>query len=202
MQKAQQKTFDLEVLNSSHKDIRRLKRNYPTSIHGNKFWSSSYLLMDYFTQNNLQAGTKVLELGCGWGLASIWLNKNQNTINTAVDADADVFPYLDLHASINNAQVETWQTRFEKITTGQLDEFDVVIAADVCFWDELTRIHFNLIRRALKAGVEKIIYADPEREPFLELAQMCSDKLFADIHEVDLTPDIKAHGGLMVIENA
>lgn len=202
MPKKTKQPFDIEVLNASHKDIRRLKRSYPTSIHGNKFWTSSYLLMDYFHQNPLTKGTKVLELGCGWGLASIWLNKNQQTVNIAVDADADVFPYLQLHADINHAEVSTLQTRFEKITTKQLAEFDVIIAADVCFWDELTRIHFNLIRRALKANVQKIIYADPEREPFLELAQLCSDKFFADIHEVDLTPDIKAHGGLMVIENA
>ena len=143
-----------------------------------------------------------MELGCGWGLASIYLNKEFGSSVVGVDADDEVFPYLDLHADINKAKVETLQKRFEKITTKELAQYDVLIAADVCFWDELTDIHFNLIKRALKAGVKKVVYADPERSPFLELAERCSEKLYADVFEKELKRPVKARGALMVIENA
>ncbi len=143
-----------------------------------------------------------MELGCGWGLASIYLHKEFGCKTVGVDADDAVFPYLDLHADINNANVSTLQKRFEKITTKELSNYDVLIAADVCFWDELSDIHFNLIKRAIKAGVKKIIYADPERAPFLELAERCADKLYAEVFEAELKRPVKARGGLMIIENA
>jgi predicted nicotinamide N-methyase len=194
--------FGVELLKSTHPSIKKLKREYPTSIHGNKFWGSSYLLMDYFKKNPLNNGDRVLELGCGWGLASIYLNKKYACDVTGADADADVFPYLALHAEVNKAQVKHLIKRFEKITKKELAEYDVIIAADVCFWDELGDIHYKLIKRAIAAGVKKIVYADPERAPFLHLAERCTNTLFAELHEKELKTPVKARGALMVIENA
>ena len=196
--------FDLNILNSTHPEIKKLKRLYPTSIHGNKLWGSSFLLMDYFRKSPLNTSTKVLELGCGWALASIYLNKNFNCSVTAIDADEDVFPYAKLHASINNAEITTAQKRFEKISKEDLSEVDVIIAADVCFWDELSDIHFKLIRRALQAGVKTIIYADPERAPFTALTARCQNKLASDTVKVTSletrVKSLKASGKLLLIE--
>ena len=197
-----EKHFGVEILKSSHPSIKKLKREHPTSIHGNKFWGSSYLIMDYFKKNPIKPDERVMELGCGWGLASIYLNKKFGCEVTGVDTDADVFPYLDLHADINKAKVKHLTKRFEKLTTKELAQYDIIFAADVCFWDELTPIHYNLIKRALKAGVKKIVYADPERSPFLELAEKCSNKLYADIFEKELNKPVKARGSLMILENA
>lgn len=194
--------FGLQVFTSQHKDIRRLKRQYPTSIHGNKLWRSSLLLINHFKQQPFNSQDKVLELGCGWGLSGIYLNKNFGCEVTAVDADEDVFPYLQLHAEANGANITTKKQRFEKITTAELSQFDVIIAADVCFWDELADTHFNLIKRALKAGVKKIIYGDPMRQPFINLSEKCSEKFYAELEELNLEAPVKARGGLMLIENA
>ena len=90
--------FDLKILNSTHPDIKKLKRKYPTSIHGNKLWGSSFLLMDYFKKNSLDKTQKVLELGCGWALTSIYLNKQFNCSVTGLDADKEVFEYARLHS--------------------------------------------------------------------------------------------------------
>ncbi|MEZ7984932.1 MAG: hypothetical protein QMB64_03800 [Pseudomonadales bacterium] len=38
-------------MTSQHPVIKKLKKEHPTSIHGDKFWSSSYLLMDYLNDN-------------------------------------------------------------------------------------------------------------------------------------------------------
>lgn len=193
--------FNTTVLNSQHKDIKRLKKDYPTSIHGNKIWKSSYLLMDYFTDNPIDKNLKVLELGCGWGPTGIFLNTHFDAKVTAVDADGDVFPYIELHCDINNAEVEFWETKFEDISASELAEYDIIVAADVCFWDELAQIHQALIGTAIKAGVKKIVYADPERQPFLDLALYCEEHFFADNYEVSLPEPINARGAIMVIEN-
>ncbi len=194
--------FGIDILKSGHPEIKKLKRQHNTSIHGNKFWGSSYLLMDYFESNPLENSDKVMELGCGWGLASIYLNKNFNCSTIGIDADDAVFPYLDLHAKINNASVNTAKKRFEKITKKDLSTVDILIAADVCFWAELEDIHFNLINRAIQAGVKKIIYADPERQPFINLAERTVEKFYADYYEHELTTPVETRGALLIIENA
>ena len=194
--------FGIEVLKSAHPEIKKLKKSSPTSIHGNKFWGSSYLLMDYFSNNPLKKNERVMELGCGWGLAGIYLNKNFGCNVTGIDADDAVFPYMNLHAKINNAEVFSQKKYFEKITKKDLANYDVIIAADVCFWDELEDIHFNLIKKAIQAGVKKIIYADPERQPFINLAERCMESHFADVFEKELKKPVKARGSIMIIENA
>ena len=201
-----QTAFNVEILNASHTDIKKLKRQYPTSIHGNKLWGSSFLLMDYFRKHPPQKNCKVLELGCGWALASIYLNKVHHCHVTGIDADSDVFAYANLHATINQAQITTQQHYFEKISTDDLKQYDLIIAADVCFWDELSDIHFKLIRRALDAGITKIIYADPERSPFTTLAHSCKTQLEKEGITVRVegarVKSLKASGQLLIIEQA
>ena len=69
--------FGLKILNSNHKDIRRLKREgHIATIHGNKFWNSSFLIMDYLKKNPLERKVRVLEIGCGWGLLGIYCATN------------------------------------------------------------------------------------------------------------------------------
>lgn len=196
------KAYGIQLLKASHPAIKKLKITSPATIHGNKFWGSSYLLMDYFKKHPLKKTDRVMELGCGWGLASIYMNKKFGCDVTGVDADEAVFPYLDLHADLNKAHVSTLKKRFEKLTKKDLANYDVLIAADVCFWDELADIHYKLIRRAVQAGVKKIVYADPERSPFLTLAEKCTDKFYADTIEKELTKPVEARGALMIIENA
>ncbi|HEY9032394.1 MAG TPA: class I SAM-dependent methyltransferase [Pseudomonadales bacterium] len=193
--------FGVKILSSRHPDIRKLKKQHPTSIHGNKPWKSSFLLMDYFRRNPLPAGSRVMEIGCGWGPAGIYLNRYHDCQVTAIDADPDVFPFLQLHADINKASITSCTRRFEDIRKRDLADIDVLIAADVCFWDELTDTHRKLIKRAINAGVSKIVYADPMRSPFLSLADICAETYHAECTELELKR-FKARGALMVIENA
>ena len=195
--------YGVKQLTSQHKDIRRLKRNLENpSIHGNKFWGSSYLLMDYLEKNNPKTGSKILELGCGWGLAGIHCAQQYQAKVTAIDADEAVFPYLHLHAQHNNVSIETKPVYFEKITIEQLAQYDMIIAADICFWDELADIVFALIKRACKAGVGKIIIADPERAPFFDLAERCTEQYYAEQVTWQVEEPKKASGSLLIIENA
>ncbi|MCP4811524.1 MAG: methyltransferase, partial [Planctomycetaceae bacterium] len=134
------------MLTASHPAIRRIKRgDAQPSIHGNKLWKSSFLLIDYLNKNPPEHAKTVLDAGCGWGTSGIYCAKAFDANVTSVDADGDVFPYLLANAEANQVEVTPLVSRFEKITTKQLAEIDLLIAADICFWDELVNPVFNLV---------------------------------------------------------
>jgi len=168
--------FGLHILSSQHKDIRRLRKAQGIAeLHGNKLWKSSYVLMDYLHEFPLQEHSRVLELGCGWGLGSIFCAKHFGADAVALDADESVFPFLELHADINKVSVNTYCGRFEDISEEDLSGFDAVIGADICFWDELQQPLTQLIERALAAEVGRIILADPGRPPFRAMAEQLNE---------------------------
>ena len=122
---------------------------------------------------------------------------------TSVDADRDVFPYLNAVSALNQVTTTPLAAKLERLSVKQLSQFDMLIAADICFWDELARPVAQLVDRAVKAGVKKIVIADPERPPFFAMAEHCIKRHCAEILEwqIDNT-GIRAKGALMVIENA
>ncbi|MEE4659078.1 MAG: methyltransferase domain-containing protein [Halieaceae bacterium] len=193
----------VKMLTSSHPEIRRIKRSdAQPSIHGNKLWRSSFLLIDYLKKHPPQRARRVMDAGCGWGMGGVYCARALSADVTSVDADRDVFPYLLANAAANGVDVTPLQSRFEKITTRQLEDIDLLIAADICFWDELVNPVFNLVKRAVNAGVGKIVIADPERPTFFEMAQRCQDKYCADIISWRTRKPLLASGSLMVLENA
>jgi predicted nicotinamide N-methyase len=193
----------VKMLTASHATIRRVKRSdAQPSIHGNKLWKSSFLLIDYLKKNPPEHIRTVMDAGCGWGMSGIYCARTYHSQVTSVDADKDVFPYLQANAEANGVAVTTLQKRFEKITTAQLQHYDMLIAADICFWDELVNPVFNLVSRAVKAGVKKIIVADPKRSTFLEMAQRCEQKFAAEVMPWTTTRPVSARGALMVIDQA
>ncbi len=193
----------VRIPTASHPAIRRLKREgYEPSIHGNKLWGSSALLIDYLKKNPPEHTKRVLDVGCGWGIAGIWCAKKFGSKVTSVDADPDVFPYLQAASDLNSVETKHLVSRFEKLSTKQLEKFDLMIAADVCFWDELVKPVTNLVNRAVKAGVKQILIADPERSPFFEIAERCADKHCAEVLEWQTRGSVEASGAIMVLENA
>ena len=117
----QKKTYKkfrgVTIPNKSHPEIRKLRRKgVEPSIHGDKFWDSSCLLMDYLHRNMPEHARSVIDVGCGWGLAGIWCAKKLGSEVTSVDADPNVFPYLAAAASINGVSTRQKVSRFEKLT--------------------------------------------------------------------------------------
>lgn len=169
--------FGLTLLNNRHKDIRALRREhgYPTH-HGNKVWRSSLLLMDYLQEFPIPKKARVLEVGCGWAVASLYCAKHFKARVTGLDLDASVLPFAEHHAKVNGVAINTVCQSYEKVTAKMLGEFDVLIGADICFWDELSGKLYNLVRRAHRAGVRSII-TDPGRPPFTQMALKAEEKL-------------------------
>ncbi len=175
------KSYGVRLLLSHHPEIRKLKRFNAPSVHGNRLWKSSWLLIDYLHRRGLPEAARVMELGCGWGLLGIYCAKNYSARVTGVDIDPEVFPYLQLHASVNEVEISTMKRGFDRIRTKHLQQVQVMIGADICFWDTLAESLKNLILRALRAGVQLVLIADPGRPPFEEIGDYFVNKRGGEI---------------------
>ena len=172
----------IKALRSRHPKIRKLKRQQQGhSAHGNKVWRSSFVLMDYLTTYPPTASSKILDVGCGWGLTGIFLAKQYNADVTAIDIDPSVEPFLQLQASVNKCDIAFQARSFETLTQADLWTYDSIIAADICFWDEMVQPLIDFIHLATESGIKNITIADPGRPPFWELSEYCTQSLDAEI---------------------
>ncbi|MBN2374214.1 class I SAM-dependent methyltransferase, partial [bacterium] len=99
--------YGIHALYARHRAIRKLKQTHPPTYHGFRVWPSSWLLMDFLNKRGIPRGSHVLDVGCGWGLGGIYCAKNYHAAVTGIDIDPEVFPYLRLHAQINNVKIHT-----------------------------------------------------------------------------------------------
>lgn len=190
---------DLIILKTKNEIIKQLEEKGCPSIHGHKVWKSSFLIMDYLDHYPIKPNSRVVELGPGWGLLSIYLNKTFDARVTAVDADKRVFPFLDLHAKINRARVKTRVKEFARIKRSKFRKTDYIFGSDICFWGSLTRDLSMLIKRAMDSGVKKIVLADPGRPPFLKLHKECRKKYRTVLTEWDAEEPSYYEGYLLII---
>ena len=187
---------------AGHKVIRRVKRDgHEPSIHGTKLWRSSFLIMDYLHKHPPEAADNILDAGCGWGITGIWCARKFGASVVSLDADPAVFPYLNAVAELNNVTTTPMVRRFEQLKKSQLASFDLLVAADVCFWDELVKPVGKLIDRAIDAGVGQIVIADPERPTFHEMAEKAISRHGGDLIHWSIKGKLKATGALLVINN-
>jgi hypothetical protein len=60
---------------------------------------------------------------------------------------------------------------FDQLRCRDLAGTDVLLGADICFWDNMVDPLRRLINRAKRAGVKLVLIADPVRSPFEELCE-------------------------------
>ena len=190
--------YGITVLKAADPRIRKLKKDYTPFIHGNKFWNSSWCVMDFLARQGLPQEANVLEIGCGWGLAGMYCAKNHGANVLGMDADSAVFPYLKLHAEINDVEVGTWGCKFEKVKKKDLKGTNLIIGADICFWDEMVDPVYKLIKKAMKVGVGQVIVADPGRPPFHALSEKVVKKFGGEVKEWEVDEEIKAEAYLLI----
>jgi predicted nicotinamide N-methyase len=175
--------YGIYLLESKHRLIRRLKKAYQPSVHGHKTWNASFLLMDYLQHYPLKKKSKVLEVGCGWGPASIFCASQFKAKVTGLDIDKEVFPFLDVLAELNEVEIAPMTRRFESLKGHDLAKFDCIVGSDICFWDSLVKPLTQLINRAMKNGVERIIITDPGRPTFYEVCDIARKKHRVELQE-------------------
>ena len=175
----EREVFGIKILKPSHPQLRQLKKRHKPSFQGYKMWNSTWLLLDYLGRQGLPPASRLLDAGYGWGPASICSARRHGAQVTAIDIDPEVFPFLNLHAAINQVEIRTLEAGFEQISSPLLQLQDVLAGADICFKEQLVAPLYSLIEKALEAGVQQIVIADPGRRPFKKLCAECSRKLGA-----------------------
>ena len=191
----------IKALRASHPEVRRLKRQQQGhSAHGNKVWRSSFVLMDYLSTYPPVPKSRVLDIGCGWGLTGLFLAKQYATEVTGIDIDESVAPFLALQAQINQCTMAFQARGFETLTCDELADYQTIIGTDICFWDELTEPLFDLLKLAISAGVERIIIADPGRPPFWHLVDRATEAFDAEVVTRRIYEPWKTEKYLLVID--
>jgi len=192
----------VKLFGKKHKSLQKLlaKPDSP-EIHGDKVWFSSYFIMDYLEANPPARKSRIMEIGSGWGVLGIFCALNYQAKVTAVDADKNVFPYLDLHAELNMLKLKPNVCRYENLKPALLARQDMILGGDICFWDELVEPLYTLISNALEQGVKRIVIADPGRPPFLTLARRCKKLHKAKLKSVSITSPRSHSGYLLIINN-
>lgn len=169
--------FGLTLLLGSHPAVRRLRKSSPQhSHHGNKLWKASALLVDYLAEFPPAHNSRILEIGAGWGLAGIYCAKHWAADVTALDIDEAVFPVLALQASHNDVRLTPRIQSLETLTASDLNEFDMLIASDICFWDDLSRPVASLLQLASSLGI-RVVVSDPGRPPFIAAVDTLAENL-------------------------
>ena len=178
------KVAGINYYTSSHPLIKNSYRVHGKPVEfGSKVWATSLILLDYLnTQKNLQ-NQRVLEIGCGWGLVSIFLAKTYNCKVTASDIDKKVLPLVNIQAQANNVEVKTSQLAFCELCTQDLSQFDLLIGSEVCYSSETAQDLVTLVEKSLLSGVKMILLADPGRPDFKEAASLLLQK-----YKGNLTP--------------
>ena len=175
----ERQAFGLRLLKSFHPELRQLRGRYQPLAQGHKAWNATWLLLDYLQRQELSSDLRLLDVGCGWGLAGIFCASRYQARVTAVDVDPQVFPFLQLHARLNEVEIQILEASFEEITDELLEQHDLLIGADICFKERMVDPLYQLCSRALQAGVSRIILADPGRFSFRQLAARCVQDLNA-----------------------
>jgi predicted nicotinamide N-methyase len=192
----------LKILTKKNPALKKLlDESEAPEIHGDKVWFSSYFIIDHLETYPPRMGSRIMEIGCGWGLLSISCAQKFKAKVTAVDADKHVFPFLDLHAQANEINVTSKVCRYENLKPALLAKQDMIVGGDICFWDELVEPLYQLIVSALDQGVDRIVLADPGRPPFLKLARRCKKLHGAKLKSVSISSPRSHSGYLLTLQN-
>lgn len=194
------KAHGVKFLLSSHKSVRKLKREFTPSNHGYKVWPSTWLLIDYLARANLTNGQRILDIGCGWGLAGIFCAKKLNAIVTCVDSDEDVYPFLKMMAEINHVRINFLGMEIDNLNRSVLKDTDIMIGSDICFCDSLIGPIKRLIKRAKKASVKQILISDPGRWPFDDLWESYKKRSGTELIEREINSPVNATGRILRLD--
>ena len=146
----------------------------PTEF-GNKVWATSLVLLDYLdTKPFPLQGLRVLEVGCGWGLLGVYLAKVHACDVTCTDVDELVLPIAQLHATINGVSITTKRASFSGLYSDFLNDFDLIVGAEICYCEEAARDMMQLVDRAFASSVKQILIADPGRPDFEDCQAYCT----------------------------
>jgi predicted nicotinamide N-methyase len=113
-------------------------------------WASGQVLANYLLQHPEKVkGKRVLDLGCGAGLASLAAKKAGAMSVSACDID-----YFAQQACIENAKLNNSEVSI--VTNWNMADFDIIVAADI-FYDQGNS---NLLEKLLSQNHVEVLLAE------------------------------------------
>ena len=123
-------------------------------------WDSSQILAQLMFEYDI-AGKRILEVGCGIGLASLMLNQRNADI-TATDYNPDAGAFLAKNVLLNEGdEIPFVQTDWHD-QNNELGEFDLIIGSDLLYEPDHAELLSRFIDRHATLNT-KVIMVDPGR---------------------------------------
>ena len=193
----------IRLIKRNHPDVMRLIADgYSPVEFGSRIWRASYLLIDYLSHLSLlhHRNLHVLELGCGWGLPSIFAKTRLGMQVTASDIDSNVFAFQDLITQINGTAITQLNSSLGDLCESDLHAYDMLMGADICYSATHARLLEDLIANYAAQRSGCILLADSGRAPFFNLVDKLAVQYCVDLHDVSIELPIKFSGYVLSIE--
>lgn len=123
-------------------------------------WPSGYELAHYISKINV-ANKRILEVGCGIGLASLLLNHIHADIS-ATDVHPNTLEFLYINTLLNNDRIIPFERLDWKDTSRKLGKFDLIIGSDLLYESKHAQLLSKFIDQHANKSCEVII-VDPQR---------------------------------------
>ena len=143
-------------------------------------WPSGRLLAEAMATHDV-AGKRVLELGCGLGLASLVLRRRGADI-VASDHHPLTEPFLAYNAALNDLPAVPYRTLRWDVPHETLGRFDLVIASDVLYERNHCALLSALLPRHAHDAAEVLI-TDPGRGNSAPFTRALADQGFAVVEQ-------------------
>lgn len=161
------RTFDLRHPRSADDLIDEADFNRDERLpYWAEIWPSAYVLAEHLVKADGN-GRRLLELGCGAGLSTIAALAAGFEV-TAVDYYAEALDFVRLNAMLNGLRAPTTRTIDWRNYPSDLQDFDVVAAADVLYERDYCQLIATAYKASLGVGGTGVL-TDPQRvkaEPF------------------------------------
>ena len=143
-------------------------------------WPSGRLLAEAMSRFDI-AGKRILELGCGLGLASLVLQRRgADIVASDVHPLAEIF--LAYNAALNALPAVSYRQLRWDVPLPALGKFDLIIGSDVLYERDHAAMLASLVRQHAQAGAEVLI-TDPGRGNSAPFTRALSEQGFDVVEE-------------------
>lgn len=182
----------------NHEEVTKLhdEGSIPSEF-GSRIWRASYLLIHYLSNLDLTSEQNIVELGCGWGLPAVYIQKRFGAKVSATDADNQVKCYQQLISRVNSVVVPFFQRSFCQLALDDLSDIDLLVGADICYSPTNAKRLVELFHRYIAETNGEIILADSGRTPFFHLVDEMRQTFALSLNEVKIDLPTRASGYIL-----
>ena len=149
-------------------------------------WPSGVVLANHM-MNYPTRGKRILEIGCGIALASLFLNKQHDDV-TATDYHPEVELFLERNARLNGDDIINFYRVDWNDKQDNLGHFDLIIGSDILYEDQHIELLANFIEHHAEPTCE-VIVTDPGRGRKSKFTTLMDGYGFASTHSKPVHTD-------------